>query len=129
MTLNSSGERSNLGVSTAQPYSYRDSLTQLELIGEMREVISTWQDDIKFVQSSSSVYLAAIIVQVNTYLSNMTKYVDATEARIMALIRRGVLTGLYNDPTNPPIHKQLNICSCFQLFHPSNLRNLRKRFL
>ena len=109
MTLNSSGERSNLGVSTAQPYSYRDSLTQLELIGEMRETISTWQDDIDAVQSSTSADLAATIAQVNTYLANMTKYVDATESRLMALIRRGVLTGLYNDPTDSSIDKPLNI--------------------
>ena len=109
MTLNSSGERSNLGVSTAQPYTYRDSLTQLELIGEMRDTISTWQDDIDAVQSSTSADLAATIAQVNTYLANMTKYVDATESRLMALIRRGVLTGLYNDPTDSPIDKPLNI--------------------
>ena len=109
MTLNSAGERSNMGVSTAQPYSYRDSLTQLELIGEMRETISTWQDDIDAVQSSTAADLAATIAQVNTYLANMTKYVEKTEARLVALIRRGVLTGLYNDPTDSPVDKPLNI--------------------
>ena len=109
MTINSTGELAGNGVSTAAPYAYRDSLTQLEMIGDLKESVSTWQSDIDTLQDSLSGQLSNTLDSVSESVASMSTYVDAMEERMTALIRRGAITGLYNDPTDRITDKPINI--------------------
>lgn len=109
VTLNSGAERFSTGVSTAQPYSYRDSRTVLEIIKAIEESIIGWQDDIDKLRTDTAEDIETLKNYVNSQVATFNAKMEELRKELIKLIRQGGLTGLFYDPTDGARNKALNV--------------------